>query len=136
MKRVLLAVFLSTNCIAADTSTLGRFICDVTLSKLVDGENFDVWTIQRAGTIVNKENGFIYNVKGGVSGSTGKMRRIDENGTEADFASKIATTQEEQFFRFNKNGLVFQYNEHPRERKKLIFQMEPFIHSITVCKIF
>lgn len=97
MKRVLLAVFLSTNCIAADTSTLGRFICDVTLSKLVDGENFDVWTIQRAGTIVNKENGFIYNVKGGVSGSTGKMRRIDENGTEADFASKIATTQEEQF---------------------------------------
>ncbi|RXY12249.1 hypothetical protein DD578_06990 [Klebsiella pneumoniae] len=49
------------------------------------------------------------------------MQRIDENGTEADFASKIETTQEEQFFRFNKNGIIFQYNSHPRENKKTNF---------------
>lgn len=120
MKRVLLALVFSTNCIAAD-STSGRFTCDVTLSKLVEGEYFKVWTIERSGTIVNKNGGIVYNVKGGINGSTGKMRIIDKNDKETYFTSKIGKIREEQFFSYDKNGLVFQYNSHPRENSNTKF---------------
>lgn len=121
MKKVLLALFLTTNCIAADDSTSGRYTCDVTLSKLVEGEYFKVWTIERAGTVVNKNGGVVYNVKGGVNGSTGKMRRFDRNDRETFYASKIGMVQEEQFFRYDKNGLIFQYNSHPRKKSNTNF---------------